>query len=101
MQKGVEVKLFYLICAIFLPLFACFQGGSGLDALITMEAIATYSSGQMSKEKFEAIEANALPGPGTCSAMFTANTMSSAVEALGLSPPHTASRPAVSVPTVQ
>ena len=59
-----------------------------------MEAIASHASGRMSKEKFDAIEANALPGPGTCSAMFTANTMSSAVEALGLSPPHTSSRAA-------
>ena len=35
------------------------------------------------------------PGPGTCSAMFTANSMSSAIEALGLSPPGTASHPAM------
>ena len=70
------------------------KGGLGLDAKDGMEAIASYTSGQMTLDTFKALEANALPGPGTCSAMFTANTMSSAVEALGLSPPHTASHPA-------
>ena len=44
---------------------------------------------------FRRIECNALPGSGTCSAMFTACTMASAVEALGMVVPGTASHPAV------
>ena len=46
------------------------------------------------------IECNALPGSGTCSAMFTACTMASAVEALGMVVPGTASHPAVTVDNV-
>ena len=61
-----------------------------------MEAIGAFGAGKISKSQLRDIETKALPGPGTCSAMFTANTMSSAIEALGLSPPHTSSVPTMS-----
>ena len=71
------------------------KGGSGLDAKDVMEAIGSYSAGEMSEEDLEKYERHSLPGSGTCSAMFTANTMSSCIEGLGMSVPHSASRPAL------
>jgi len=71
------------------------KGGEGLDAKDVMEAIGSYGSGNMKVQELAQIERCALPGPGTCSAMFTANTMSSAIEALGMSLPTTASGPAM------
>ena len=64
-------------------------GGKGLDPKDVMESIGAYGAGKIDKKQLRDIETSALPGPGTCSAMFTANTMSSANEALGLSPPTT------------
>ena len=60
-----------------------------------MEAIGAYPAGVIDIEELYRIECNALPGSGTCSAMFTACTMASAVEALGMVVPGTASHPAV------
>jgi len=55
-------------------------GGTGLDAKDVMEAIGAYGRGMITKEDLHQLECVALPGPGTCSAMFTANSMSSAIE---------------------
>ena len=71
------------------------KGGEGLDAGVLMEAIGSYGVGRMSQEELDRLERYALPGSGTCSAMFTANTMSSAIEALGMSIPGSSSRPAL------
>ncbi len=71
------------------------HGGQGLDAKDVMEGIGAVGAGRLSAAGLEALERAALPGSGTCSAMFTANTMSSAIEALGMAPPGTASRPVV------
>jgi len=71
------------------------SGGAGLDGAVVCEAIGAYGAGLISQRRLGDIEENAFPGVGTCSAMFTANTMSCALEALGLSPPGTASHPAV------
>ena len=71
------------------------KGGPGLDAGVLMEAIGSYGVGRMSQEELDRLERHALPGSGTCSAMFTANTMSSAIEALGMSIPGSSSRPAL------
>jgi dihydroxy-acid dehydratase len=71
------------------------HGGKGLDAKDVMEAIGAVGVGTLGLQGLEVLERAALPGPGTCSAMFTANTMSSAIEALGMAPPGTASRPVV------
>jgi len=71
------------------------KGGQGLDGAAICEAIGAYGSGRMSEEQLSGIEAGSIPGVGTCSAMFTANTMSCALEAMGISPPGTASHPAV------
>lgn len=59
------------------------------------EAVGTYSQGKMSLEDLLAMERVACPGEGACSGMFTANTMASAIEAMGMSLPGAASIPAV------
>lgn len=75
------------------------HGGEGLDAKDVMEGIGAVGAGKLTPTGLEQLEKSALPGSGTCSAMFTANTMSSAIEALGMAPPGSASRPAVEVGT--
>ena len=74
------------------------KGGDGLDAGTVMEAIGSFGVGAMTLAELEALERHALPGSGTCSAMFTANTMSSAIEALGMCVPGSSSRPALCAP---
>jgi dihydroxy-acid dehydratase len=71
------------------------NGGTGLDGKDLMEAIGAFESGRMDAETLDNIERYALPGSGTCSAMFTANTMSSATEAIGMCLPGSASCPAL------
>ena len=58
-------------------------------------ASGAYGTGQIDIEELHKIECVSLPGSGTCSAMFTANTMSSAVEALGMALPGSAAHPVV------
>lgn len=59
--------------------------GQDLNIVSVFEAVGQYSQGKMSDEDFEGIEQNAIPGTGSCGGMYTANTMSSAFEALGMS----------------
>ena len=62
--------------------------GQDLQIVFVFEAVGSFSSGKMSKEDFGAIERKALPGVGACGGMYTANTMSSSVEAVGMSLPY-------------
>ncbi len=59
--------------------------GQDLNIVSVFEAVGEHSRGRMSEEDFEGIEKNAIPGTGSCGGMYTANTMSSSFEALGLS----------------
>ena len=59
--------------------------GQDLTIVSAFEAVGEYSAGRMSDEDFEGIERNAVPGTGSCGGMYTANTMSSSFEALGMS----------------
>ena len=59
--------------------------GEDLTIVSAFEAVGAYSAGKLSKEDFEGIERNACPTAGACGGMYTANTMSSSFEALGLS----------------
>jgi dihydroxy-acid dehydratase len=59
-----------------------------LNIVSVFEAVGQFSAGKMSEEDFCEIERRAIPGPGSCGGMYTANTMSSAFEALGLSLPY-------------
>jgi dihydroxy-acid dehydratase len=62
--------------------------GQDLNIVSVFEAVGQYSAGKMSDEDFCQIERHAIPGSGSCGGMYTANTMSSAFEALGLSLPY-------------
>jgi dihydroxy-acid dehydratase len=59
--------------------------GRDLTIVSPFEAVGQFAAGKMSKEDFDGIERCALPGTGACGGMYTANTMSSSFEALGLS----------------
>jgi dihydroxy-acid dehydratase len=69
--------------------------GRALDIVSVFEAVGAYAAGTMDAEELDAIEHNACPTIGSCAGMFTANTMASVGEALGLSLPGSASAPAV------
>jgi dihydroxy-acid dehydratase len=62
--------------------------GEDLTVVSAFEAVGQFSAGKISKEKLDEIEHNACPGAGSCGGMFTANTMSSAFEAMGMSLPY-------------
>jgi dihydroxy-acid dehydratase len=62
--------------------------GQDLNIVSVFEAVGQFSAGNMSEEDFVEIERRAIPGTGSCGGMYTANTMSSAFEALGLSLPY-------------
>ena len=62
--------------------------GQDLNIVSVFEAVGQFSAGKMSEEDFCQIERHAIPGSGSCGGMYTANTMSSAFEALGLSLPY-------------
>jgi dihydroxy-acid dehydratase len=72
-----------------------YLNGKALDITSVFEAIGACAAGTITPEELHAIEKNACPGEGACGGMFTANTMSSIGEALGLSLPGSASPPAV------
>ena len=67
-----------------------------LDIVSVFEAVGSHSVGEIDKEELTAIEKKAIPGPGSCGGMYTANTMSSAIEALGMSLPDSSAQLAVS-----
>ena len=69
--------------------------GKDINIQDMFEAIGAYSQGKLSLDELEGMERVACPGEGACSGMFTANTMSSAIEAMGMSMPGAASVPAV------
>jgi dihydroxy-acid dehydratase len=62
-------------------------GGCDLTVVSAFEAVGQYAAGTIDSEQLTAVEKNACPGAGSCGGMFTANTMSSAIEAMGLSLP--------------
>ena len=66
------------------------------DIVSVFESVGALSSGTISKEEFLEVEKTSIPGPGACGGMYTANTMASAIEALGLSLPNSSAQEAVS-----
>jgi dihydroxy-acid dehydratase len=70
--------------------------GGDIDIVSIFEAVGRHQAGTLDSRGVHAIECEACPGPGSCGGMYTANTMSSAIEALGMSLPYDASFPAVS-----
>ncbi len=59
--------------------------GEELTVVSAFEAVGQYNAGNLSREDLDGVERNACPGAGSCGGMFTANTMSSAFEAMGMS----------------
>ena len=70
--------------------------GEDLNIVSAFEAYGAKQQGTISEEDFQGIIKNSIPGPGACGGMYTANTMSSTIEALGMSLPYSSSNPAVS-----
>ncbi len=62
--------------------------GKDLNIVSVFEAVGEFTMGRMSNEDFKAIEQKAIPGSGSCGGMYTANTMSSAFEAMGMALPY-------------
>ncbi len=67
-----------------------------LDIVSAFEALGQKVAGDITEKEFKAVVRNACPGPGACGGMYTANTMASAIEALGMSLPYSSSNPATS-----
>lgn len=72
------------------------HNGRKLDVVSAFEALGEKISGKINQEEYSNIIHSACPGPGACGGMYTANTMASAAEALGMALPYTSSNPAVS-----
>lgn len=75
--------------------------GQDVDIVSVFEAVGQYSAGKIEREQLREVEASAIPGAGSCGGMYTANTMSSAIEALGMSLPGGSSMPAVTARKAQ
>jgi dihydroxy-acid dehydratase len=70
--------------------------GQELNIISAFEALGQKIAGKITPEDFKGIVQNACPGAGACGGMYTANTMASAIEALGMSLPYSSSNPALS-----
>jgi dihydroxy-acid dehydratase len=73
----------------------CFQK-QDVDIVSVFEAVGKHSNHLMSDHDLDKLEACAIPGPGSCGGMYTANTMASAIEALGMSLPNSSAQAAIS-----
>jgi dihydroxy-acid dehydratase len=71
-------------------------GAQRRDIVSVFEAVGARAAGTISDAQVEEVERTAIPGPGSCGGMYTANTMASAIEALGLSLPGSSAQEAVS-----
>ena len=72
------------------------MGAGRRDIISVFEAVGQRAAGRIGDAELQEIEATAIPGPGSCGGMYTANTMASAIEALGLSLPNSSAQEAVS-----
>ena len=75
--------------------------GKSLNIVSAFEAYGEKIAGKINEKDYKGIIKNSIPGPGACGGMYTANTMSSAIEALGMSLPYSSSNPAESKDKVQ
>ena len=73
----------------------CFDG-KDVDIVSVFEAVGQHASGKISDATLAEIEQCSIPGPGSCGGMYTANTLATAIEALGLSLPNSSAQAAVS-----
>jgi dihydroxy-acid dehydratase len=70
--------------------------GKDVDIVSVFEAVGAHARGDIGDKELREIEEKSIPGPGACGGMYTANTMASAIEALGLSLPNSSAQAAVS-----
>ncbi|HEY8510850.1 MAG TPA: dihydroxy-acid dehydratase [Cyclobacteriaceae bacterium] len=70
--------------------------GKKLNIISSFEALGEHIAGRITPEDFKGIIQNSCPGAGACGGMYTANTMASAIEAMGMSLPYSSSNPALS-----
>ncbi|MBI2486554.1 MAG: dihydroxy-acid dehydratase [Deltaproteobacteria bacterium] len=70
--------------------------GRPVDIVSVFEAVGAHASRTINDEELKSIESCAIPGPGSCGGMYTANTMASAIEALGMSLPNSSAQAAIS-----
>ncbi len=71
-------------------------GANHTDIISVFEAVGQHARGDLNLLQVKQIEETAIPGPGSCGGMYTANTMASAIEALGMSLPNSSAQEAVS-----
>jgi len=71
-------------------------GAHRRDIVSVFEAVGAHAKGDIDDEQLHEVESTAIPGPGSCGGMYTANTMASAIEAMGLSLPNSSAQEAVS-----
>jgi dihydroxy-acid dehydratase len=71
-------------------------GAQRRDIVAVFEAVGAHAAGKLSDGELREVEQSAIPGPGSCGGMYTANTMASAIEGLGLSLPNSSAQEAVS-----
>ncbi len=71
-------------------------GAKRRDIVSVFEAVGAVAGGRLSEAELLEVERTAIPGPGSCGGMYTANTMASAIEALGLSLPNSSAQDAIS-----
>lgn len=82
--------------AVFVYGGTILPGAEGRDIVSVFEAVGSRAAGNISEEEVLEVERTAIPGPGSCGGMYTANTMASAIEAMGLSLPNSSAQNAVS-----
>ncbi len=83
------------------PMMAGRAGGKPIDLISVFEGVGALKAGQISPEELEELEEQACPGCGSCSGMFTANSMNCLAEALGLALPGNGTIPAVTAARVR
>jgi dihydroxy-acid dehydratase len=71
-------------------------GADNRDIVSVFEAVGGHARGSVSEQQLKFVERTAIPGPGACAGMYTANTMASAIEAMGMSLPNSSAQDAVS-----
>ncbi len=76
-------------------------GKNHTDIISVFEAVGQYAKGDIALTDLEEVERTAIPGPGSCGGMYTANTMASAIEAMGMSLPGSSAQNAVSQQKLQ
>lgn len=69
---------------------------TNVDVVSVFEAVGRHAKHQLSNKELKQVESCAIPGPGSCGGMYTANTMASAIEALGMSLPNSSAQNAIS-----